>query len=83
MQGFPRSCQGNRRNQPQLETGSKEAMGQCPVIVAGRFEADDNRLGDLRQIVSKPVVVLLRCHDRHAATSSALGSFNQNLLAVL
>ncbi len=31
-------------------------MGQCPVLVAGRFEADDNRPSDLSQIVSKPVV---------------------------
>src|SRR3546814_4412519 len=58
-------------------------MRQRAVIVAGRFESDDDGPADCGQLVREPVIVRLRRHHGHTATAAAFRSLKENLLAVL
>ena len=58
-------------------------MRQCPMIVTSGLKAHDNRAGDCSQIISQAVIISFRGHHGHTPPATALGAFNQNLLAVL
>src|SRR3954453_14508660 len=70
-------------DEPHTEPGFDQTVCQNSVIVAGRLEADDDRLLHRLQRGDQLVVIGSGVQDRHAAPASSANSFDQDLVAVL
>src|SRR3954452_24303080 len=70
-------------DEPHTEPGFDQTVCQNSVIVAGRLEADDDRLLHRLQRGDQLFVIGSGVQDRHAAPASSANSFDQDLVAVL
>lgn len=83
VQSLSRPGERNRGDQPQLEAGRKQSVGERAMVVAGRLEANEDRSPYRRKISNQAVVIRPGRQHGHPPAAPSFRSFDQDLLAVL
>ena len=71
VQRLTRPGERDRRDEAQLEPCCQQSMCQRTMVIARRFEPDDDGTADGRELLGKAVIVLPGRHDRHPPAPAA------------
>jgi hypothetical protein len=79
VQSLSRPSERDRGDQPQLEAYRKQSVRERAMVVAGRFEADEDRSSDRGKLSNQAVVIRPGRQHGHPSATTPFRSFDQGL----
>ena len=83
VQGLPGAGERHGRDQPLLEAGQEQAIGQPTAVVTCGVEADHDRTGVGSQDLNEAVMIRLSAQNGEPPASDLSGGLDEHLVAVL